>query len=116
MDFDEVVSKRKMIRQYDTQRQISDEIVMKLIRNAHRAPSAGHTQVQEFVIVRNAIIKKKLRKAAVDQEYVEQAPVLIVVCSDTSRSVTRYGNHGSQFYPGKHSIILLVTIRNSHLL
>ena len=61
MDFDEVVSKRKMIRQYDTQRQISDEIVMKLIRNAHRAPSAGHTQVQEFVIVRNAIIKKKLR-------------------------------------------------------
>ena len=48
MDFDEVVSKRKMIRQYDTQRQISDEIVMKLIRNAHRAPSAGHTQVQEF--------------------------------------------------------------------
>ena len=62
MDFDEVVSKRKMIRQYDTQRQISDEIVMKLIRNAHRAPSAGHTQVQEFVIVRNAIIKKKLRK------------------------------------------------------
>ena len=59
MDFDEVVSKRKMIRQYYTQRQIPDEIIMKLIRNAHRAPSAGHTQVQEFVIVKNPTIKKK---------------------------------------------------------
>jgi nitroreductase len=39
LDFDEVVRKRKMIRQYDTQRQIPDEIIMKLIRNAHRAPS-----------------------------------------------------------------------------
>ena len=34
--------------------------VMKLIKNAHRAPSAGHTEVQEFVIVKNPTIKKKL--------------------------------------------------------
>ena len=119
MDFDEVVRKRKMIRQYDTQRQISDEIVMKLIRNAHRAPSAGHTQVQEFVIVRNAIIKKKLRKAAVDQEYVEQAPVLIVVCSDTSRSVSRYGSRGTEFYSvidgAFASMLILLTAVNEEI-
>ena len=53
-----------MIRQYDAERQIPDEIVMKIIKNAHRAPSAGHTQVQEFVIVKNPTIKKKLRKAS----------------------------------------------------
>ena len=55
-----------MIRQYDTQRQIPDEIIMKLIRSAHRAPSAGHTQVQEFVIVRNATIKKKKLKVNIN--------------------------------------------------
>src|SRR3954454_21578451 len=97
LDFDEVVRKRKMIRQYDTQRQIPDKIIMKLIRNAHRAPSAGHTQVQEFIIVKDPTIKKKLRKAAVSQEYVEKAPVLIVVCSNTSRSISRYGNRAKQF-------------------
>ena len=32
------------------------------------------------------------------QEYVEKAPVLIVVCSNTSRSISRYGNRGKQFY------------------
>ena len=51
------------------------EIVMKIIKNAHRAPSAGHTQVQEFVIVKNPTIKKKLRKATVNQGYVEQVSV-----------------------------------------
>jgi len=98
MDFDEVIRKRKMIREYDYGKQISDKIIMKLIRNAHRAPSAGHTQVQEFIIVKDLAIKKKLRKAAVGQEYVEKAPVLIVVCSNTSRSISRYGNRGKQFY------------------
>ena len=63
MDFDEVVRKRKMIREYDLDRQIPNEIITKLINNAHRAPSAGHTQVQEFIIVKDISIKKKLRKA-----------------------------------------------------
>jgi nitroreductase len=70
MDFDQVVSKRKMIRQFEQDRQVLDNIIMKLIKNAHRAPSAGHTQVQEFIIVRDSKTKKTLRKAAVDQEYV----------------------------------------------
>ena len=99
MDFDEVVRKRKMIREYDLDRQqIPDEIITKLIKNAHKAPSAGHTQVQEFIIVKDISIKKKLRKAAVNQEYVEKAPVLIVVCSNTSRSIGRYGSRGKEFY------------------
>src|SRR5919108_2372181 len=98
MDFEDVVRRRKMVRTYKQNRSISDKIITKLIRNAHRAPSAGHTQVQEFIIVKDASIKKKLRKAAVNQEYVEQAPLLIVVCSNTSRSVGRYGIRGREFY------------------
>jgi len=99
VDFDEVVKRRKMIREYDSDRQqIPDKIITKLIKNAHKAPSAGHTQVQEFIIVKDSSTKKKLRKAAVNQEYVEQAPVLIIVCSNTSRSVGRYGNRGREFY------------------
>ena len=99
MDFDEVVKRRKMIREYDLDRQqIPDQIIKKLIKNAHKAPSAGHTQVQEFIIVKDASIKRKLRKAAVNQEYVESAPLLLVVCSNTSRSVGRYGSRGREFY------------------
>src|ERR687891_2798565 len=97
MEFDHVVRKRKMIRKY-LPKNIPDRIISKMIKNASKAPSAGHTQVQEFIIVKDPAIKKKLRKVAVDQEYAERATVLIVVCSNTSRSVSRYGSRGKEFY------------------
>jgi nitroreductase len=116
MDFDEVVRKRKMIREYDVDRQIPNEIISKLIKNAHTAPSAGHTQVQEFIIVKDDSTKKRLRKAAVNQDYVEKAPVLIVVCSNTSRSVGQYGNRGKEFYSitdgAFASMLILLTVVN----
>jgi nitroreductase len=119
MEFEEVVRKRRMIRQYDEGKQISDEIIMKLIRNAHRAPSAGHTQVQEFIIVKDPETKSKLRMAAVNQEYVEKAPVLIVVCSNVSRSVARYGRRAKEFYSiidaAFASMIILLTAVNERL-
>ena len=57
MDFEKVIRQRKMIREYIANKQIPEELLMRLIRNAHRAPSAGHTQVQEFIIVREQIEK-----------------------------------------------------------
>ena len=39
MDFDEGIRKRKMVREYDQDRQISDKIIiMKLMSKAQRAP------------------------------------------------------------------------------
>jgi nitroreductase len=98
MDFDEVVRRRKMIREYQQDRPIPAEIINKLLKNAHRSPSAGHTQVQEFIVVIDPITKRKLCQASLEQHQVEDASVIIVVCSNTSRSVNRYGNRGTDFY------------------
>ena len=98
MDFDEVVKKRKMIREYQQDRKIPITIIDKLLKNAHRSPSAGHTQVQEFIAVIDPITKRKLCEASLGQRQVEDASVLIVVCSNTLRSVNRYGKRGTEFY------------------
>jgi nitroreductase len=98
MEFDEVVRKRKMIREYERNKPIPDYIITKLIENAHRAPSAGHTQVQEFIIVKDHLTKSKLGDAALGQSQVYDAAELIIVCSNTSRSVHRYGKRGRDFY------------------
>ena len=97
-EFDDIIKKRKMIRLYIQDKPIPQQIVDKLITNAHRAPSAGHTQVQEFIIVQDPLIKKKLGEAALNQEQIYDAPLSIVVCANTSRSVNRYGKRGSEFY------------------
>jgi nitroreductase len=98
MDLDEVIKKRKMIREYQQDRQIPTDIINKLLRNAHRSPSAGHTQVQEFIVVIDPITKRKLCQASLGQSQVEDASVLIIVCSNTSRSVDRYRKRGTEFY------------------
>jgi nitroreductase len=118
MEFDHVVRKRKMIRKY-LPNMIPESIMSKMIKNASKAPSAGHTQVQEFIIVKDPTIKKKLRQASVNQKYVEDAPVLIVVCSNTSRSLGRYGQRGKDFYSiidgAFASMIILLTAVNEKL-
>lgn len=118
-ELDKVIRKRKMIRKYDQTREIPDKIINKLIDNASRAPSAGHTQVQEFVVIKDPSIKRKLRLASVNQEQVEEAPVLIVVCSNTSRSVGRYGERGKEFYSiidgAFASMLILLTATNEGL-
>ena len=98
MDFDEVVRKRKMIREYQQDSQIPTEIINKLLKNAHRSPSAGHTQVQEYIVVIDPITKKKLCQASLGQSQVEDASVLIIVCTNISRSVIKYGKRGTDFY------------------
>ena len=55
MEFEQIIRKRRMIREFD-----SETIIRELLRNAHRAHSAGHTHVQEFIIIKDPVIKKKL--------------------------------------------------------
>jgi nitroreductase len=119
MELDRVIRMRKMIRRYDGNKQVSESLLNKLLANACKAPSAGHTQVQEFIIVKDAVAKRKLRKASADQEQVEEAPVLIVVCSNTTRSVGRYGQRGKEFYSiidgAFASMLILLTATNEGL-
>jgi nitroreductase len=98
MEFDEVVKKRKMIREFQQDRQIPTDLINKLLRNAHRSPSAGHTQVQEFIVVIDPITKRKLCEASLGQSQIEDASVLIIVCANTSRSANRYRKRGTEFY------------------
>jgi nitroreductase len=118
-ELDKVIRKRKMIRKYDQTREVAEKIINKLIDNASRAPSAGHTQVQEFIVIKDPSTKRKLRLASVNQEQLEEAPVLIVVCSNTSRSVGRYGERGKEFYSiidgAFASMLILLTATNEGL-
>ncbi len=73
------------------------ETVEKLVDSARWAPSAGNTQPWRFIIVRKPEIKRKLA-AAVGQSFVEEAPIVIVVCADEDRSSMRYGVRGKTLY------------------
>ena len=97
MEFETVVKKRRMCREY-LDRDVPPEKVDRILDFASRYPSAGHTQPQEFILVRDRRVQEALAHAALGQMYVAQAPLLIVVVSNTRRSARRYGERGVNFY------------------
>lgn len=97
MDLFKAIKNRRSIRAY-TREDVSDRDVEKLIDTARWAPSAGNIQPWEFVIVRDSKIKQKLAAAALDQTFIEEAPVVIVVCADEAQSSEGYGSRGASLY------------------
>ena len=97
MDVLEAIKGRRSIRAFKS-KDVPPEIVEKLIDAARWAPSAGNIQPWEFIIVRKPEIKRRLVEAALDQTFIEEAPVVIVVCANGSRSSQGYGVRGKTLY------------------
>jgi nitroreductase len=81
MDFETVVKRRRMCREY-ADRDVPQEKVDRILDLASRYPSAGHTEPQEFIIVRDRRVKEDLARAALDQMFVAHAPLVMVVVAD----------------------------------
>lgn len=97
MDVFEAIKNRRSVRAF-TKKPVSDEEITKLIDAARWAPSAGNIQPWKFIIVRDAKVKRGLSAAASDQMFIEEAPVVIVVCADQPQSSSGYGSRGANLY------------------
>jgi len=97
VDVFEAIKNRRSVRAF-TNQPVSDEEVMKLIDAARLAPSAGNIQPWEFVVVRDPKIKRGLSMAALNQTFIEEAPVVVVVCANQLRSGRGYGSRGVTLY------------------
>ena len=97
MDVFEAIKKRRSVRAYLSE-EVSEKDVERLIEAGRWAPSAGNIQPWEFVIVRNPETKRRLSAAALHQTFIEEAPVVIVVCADEARSNEGYGSRGVRLY------------------
>ncbi len=97
MDVFKAIEDRRSIRAF-TDKPVTDKDVIRILDAARQAPSAGNLQPWEFIVVRDAGIKKGLVEAALDQAFIEEASVVIVVCADKLRSSQRYDRRGANLY------------------
>jgi len=96
LDVKKAISNRQSIRSY-SDKKISKDLISEIIKYAHLAPSAGNLQARDFIIVEDIEIRKELSKAALDQEFIIEAPVSIVVCANLDR-ISPYGTRGRELY------------------
>lgn len=97
MEFAQVVRRRRMVRNYLPE-PIPAEVLERILDHARRAPSAGFTQGQSFVVVSEAARRRAIAKLANEDEYVaagfdpwlSRAPIHIVVCTSEASYRARY--------------------------
>lgn len=97
MDFFDVVKERHSIRAYQPQT-AEPEKLEQLLQAINRAPSAGNLQAYEVYLVTDAERKSALGKSAYSQDFLMQAPLILVFCAHAARSEGRYGTRGVELY------------------
>jgi len=98
MDFWSVIERRRSVRAFSKETEVSKDAVAQVLRAAILAPSAGNRQPWHFIVVRDPSLRKALAEAAYGQEFLAEAPVVIVVCAEPQRSANRYGKRGAELY------------------
>lgn len=97
MELRAAILSRRMLRRCSDE-PLEPELVDELLDLARRAPSAGWSQGQAFVVVRAPGLRAGLARAAGEDEYVARgfepwlssAPVLVVPCADERAYRRRY--------------------------
>ena len=78
---------RRTIRQYSL-RDVSDELLHRLLTEASRTQTMGNLQLYSVVITRAYDKKLKLAPAHFNQPMVTQAPIVLTICADFNRTST----------------------------
>lgn len=97
MDIFEAIKQRHSVRAYQ-QREVEAEKLQRILEAANNSPSAGNRQAYEIVLVRDVERKQQLVKAAWDQTFVAEAPVVLVFLAAPDRNRDRYAERGAQLY------------------
>jgi len=82
MDFKEVINGRRAVNFFDKERDVSDELIRELVETAAKAPSSFNLQPWSLMVLRDPDEKMRLRKLAMNQLKVSEAPVVFIVLGD----------------------------------
>lgn len=96
MDVFRAVKERRSIRSF-LRKDIPEDVLSNLIDALRWAPSAGNLQSRKFLFIRDEMTRKQIAAAALNQDFLSAAPVVIVGCADSGIGV-RYGRRGIDLY------------------
>ena len=92
----DIMRSRRSIRAFRPDPLTQDQIDT-LIEALLSAPSAGNLQSRQFFFVTNKELQRELVRAALGQDFIAEAPLVVVACTD-ARIQRRYGSRGTSLY------------------
>ena len=91
MDVSAAIKGRRSVRSYKNL-EIEDDKIDKILEAGRLSPSANNRQEWKFIVVKNVETKKKLSRAAMNQSFIGQAPVVLAACATESKAVMSCGH------------------------
>lgn len=97
MDLFDAIKGRRSVRIFQP-KELSEEDLTNIFEAARWAPSAGNIQPWILIAVKSCEKKIKLAKAALGQDFIAEAPIVIVTCVDLHQAHSTYGERGEALY------------------
>lgn len=97
MEVYEAIRKRRSVRNFKD-KQISDEVIGRLLDAFRWAPSAGNRQPWEVIVVDKEEKKSEIAKGAYSQNFIQKASHIFVICVNEKIGKSKYGERGIQLY------------------
>jgi nitroreductase len=82
MNFQEISKKRRSINFFNTDKEVSEDLLMKMVETAANTPSSFNLQPWNLMVLRNMEEKENLKALAWDQPKVVEALVVLIVLAD----------------------------------
>lgn len=99
MNVFEAIETRRAVKAFDSDHEMPEETLQKLLSAGRLAPTAFNIQHTRFVVVKDTELRKKIRAASWDQSQVTDASVLVVICADLKaweKNPARYWRNAPQ--------------------
>jgi len=95
--FLELISTRHSVRSFKDSL-ISEDKINFILDASIRGPSAGNLQSYQIIATFSKSKKEKLTEAAHNQQYILEAPLVMIFCADPKKSRIEYGARGEELF------------------
>ena len=96
MEFNDVLKRRYSCRSY-LNKEIHEKDIRHMLDNAIQAPNAGNLQPWRFIVVKNENKREEIANACLQQKWMTQAPLHIVIAGDLGYVKKHYGERGELY-------------------
>jgi nitroreductase len=97
MELFETIRARQSVRAYQA-RDLEPAELEAILSAANQSPSAGNLQAYQIILIREKPLIRELVQATYNQDFIAQAPIVLVFCADTERSGAKYGDAGRRLF------------------
>ena len=96
MHFEDVMRGRRSIRRYKD-KDIPRSVIGEILDIAKHAPSSGNLQNWRFIVVKDPEMREELAQASMEQYWMVEAPVHIVICNEYQKVKDHYAEMGKMY-------------------